>query len=216
MAHQIKNFIFDIDGTLIDTKEMYMPAMMDVLADHGYPIPKDQQEAAMTKWFGITGADALRDAGVKEADIPVLQKDWNERCQHRMNLIKVIPGIPEVLQKLHDRPDTKLAIATSKRHHEYFSQFADVYYFAKLFDVHILADDTTKHKPDGEPVTAAMKRMGDMDPATTVYVGDTINDGLAAHNAGVKFAGAIYKSAMPDKIADADFPLRHPEDLLTI
>lgn len=216
MANQIKNFIFDIDGTLIDTKEMYMPAMMDVLADHGYPVPEDQQEAAMTKWFGITGDDALRDAGVKEKDIPVLQKDWNERCQSRTNLIKIIPGIPEVLKQLHDRPDTKIAIATSKRHQEYYSQFADVYDFAQLFDVHILADDTKKHKPDGEPITAAMKRMGDTEPNTTVYVGDTINDGLAAHNAGVKFAGAIYCSAMPDKIADADFPLHKPEDLLNI
>lgn len=216
MANQIKNFIFDIDGTLIDTKEMYMPAMMDVLADHGYPIPKEEQEAAMTKWFGITGDDALRDAGVPEEEIPILQKDWNERCQGRTNLIKVIPGIPETLRKLHDRPDTTIAIATSKRHQEYYSQFENIYDFAKLFSVHILADDTKKHKPDGEPITAAMTKMSNVDPAATVYVGDTINDELAAHNAGVKFAGALYCSAMPDKIADVDFPLEQPEDLLKI
>ena len=28
----MKNFIFDVDGTLINTYEMYMPAMIDVLA----------------------------------------------------------------------------------------------------------------------------------------------------------------------------------------
>ena len=32
----ITNFIFDIDGTLIDTSEMYMPAMIMALADFGY------------------------------------------------------------------------------------------------------------------------------------------------------------------------------------
>lgn len=216
MANKIKNFIFDIDGTLIDTKEMYMPPLMEVLADHGYPIPKEKQEEAMTKWFGITGNDALRDAGVKESDIPVLQKDWNQRCQKRTNLIKVIPGIPEVLQQLHDRLETQIAIATSKRHQEYYSQFDNIYDFAKLFKVHILADDTKKHKPNGEPITAAMQKMNVTDREATVYVGDTINDELAAHNAGVKFAGALYCSAMPDKIADADFPLGRPADLLRI
>ena len=32
----MKNFIFDVDGTLINTYEMYMPAMIDVLAKYGY------------------------------------------------------------------------------------------------------------------------------------------------------------------------------------
>ena len=31
MAHQITNFIFDIDGTLINTYEKYMPPMIDVM-----------------------------------------------------------------------------------------------------------------------------------------------------------------------------------------
>lgn len=34
MAHQITNFIFDIDGTLINTYEKYMPPMIDVMEKH--------------------------------------------------------------------------------------------------------------------------------------------------------------------------------------
>lgn len=33
---KIHNFIFDIDGTLIRTFDMYMPALFAVLARHGY------------------------------------------------------------------------------------------------------------------------------------------------------------------------------------
>ena len=40
MMAQMKNFIFDIDGTLINTIDMYMPAMFEVLAKHGYQYTK--------------------------------------------------------------------------------------------------------------------------------------------------------------------------------
>ena len=39
---KINTFIFDIDGTLIDTFDMYMPAMVETLRKHGYPV-KDEQ-----------------------------------------------------------------------------------------------------------------------------------------------------------------------------
>ena len=32
----IKNYIFDIDGTLINTIDMYMPAMIETLEKHGF------------------------------------------------------------------------------------------------------------------------------------------------------------------------------------
>lgn len=44
MAQKIENFIFDIDGTLIDTIDMYMPAMIDTLAKHGHPVAPDKVE----------------------------------------------------------------------------------------------------------------------------------------------------------------------------
>ena len=44
MAQKIENFIFDIDGTLIDTIDMYMPAMIDTLAQHGHPVAPDKVE----------------------------------------------------------------------------------------------------------------------------------------------------------------------------
>ena len=50
---KINTFIFDIDGTLIDTFDMYMPAMVETLRKHGYPV-KDEQ-ATMKHLFGITG-----------------------------------------------------------------------------------------------------------------------------------------------------------------
>ena len=215
MAQKIENFIFDIDGTLIDTIDMYMPAMIDTLAQHGHPVAPDKVEQTKHDLFGITGRDALRLAGISEEEIPEMLKDWFDLAYQRADQAKVIEGIPEMLNTLANREDAKIAIATSKLADEYQEYFVNKYNFAKLFKVAVTSADTKKHKPDPDPILAAMDKMG-ADPATTVYVGDTINDMKAAHAAGAKFAGALYSSANPDSIKDADFPLMKPADLLEI
>lgn len=215
MAQKIENFIFDIDGTLIDTIDMYMPAMIDTLAQHGHPVAPDKVEQTKHDLFGITGRDALRLAGISEEEIPKMLKDWFDLAYQRADRAKVIEGIPEMLNTLANREDAKIAIATSKLADEYQEYFVNKYDFAKLFKVAITSADTKKHKPAPDPILAAMDKMG-ADPATTVYVGDTINDMKAAHAAGAKFAGALYSSANPDSIKDADFPLMKPADLLEI
>lgn len=215
MAQKIENFIFDIDGTLIDTIDMYMPAMIDTLAQHGHPVAPDKVEQTKHDLFGITGQDALRLAGISEEEIPEMLKDWFDLAYQRADQAKVIEGIPEMLNTLANREDAKIAIATSKLADEYQEYFVNKYDFAKLFKVAITSADTKKHKPAPDPILAAMNKMG-ADPATTVYVGDTINDMKAAHAAGAKFAGALYSSANPDSIKDADFPLMKPADLLEI
>lgn len=215
MAQKIENFIFDIDGTLIDTIDMYMPAMIDTLAQHGHPVAPDKVEQTKHDLFGITGRDALRLAGISEEEIPEMLKDWFDLAYQRAARAKVIEGIPEMLNTLANREDAKIAIATSKLADEYQEYFVNKYDFAKLFKVAITSADTKKHKPAPDPILAAMNKMG-ADPATTVYVGDTINDMKAAHAAGAKFAGALYSSANPDSIKDADFPLMKPADLLEI
>ena len=215
MAQKIENFIFDIDGTLIDTIDMYMPAMIDTLAQHGHPVAPDKVEQTKHDLFGITGRDALRLARISEEEIPEMLKDWFDLAYQRADRAKVIEGIPEMLNTLANREDAKIAIATSKLADEYQEYFVNKYDFAKLFKVAITSADTKKHKPAPDPILAAMNKMG-ADPATTVYVGDTINDMKAAHAAGAKFAGALYSSANPDSIKDADFPLMKPADLLEI
>lgn len=215
MAQKIENFIFDIDGTLIDTIDMYMPAMIDTLAQHGHPVAPDKVEQTKHDLFGITGRDALRLAGISEEEIPEMLKDWFDLAYQRADRAKVIEGIPEMLNTLANREDAKIAIATSKLADEYQEYFVNKYDFAKLFKVAITSADTKKHKPAPDPILAAMNKMG-ADPATTVYVGDTINDMKAAHAAGAKFAGALYSSANPDSIKDSDFPLMKPADLLEI
>lgn len=215
MTNKITNYIFDIDGTLIDTLDMYMPAMIETLRQHGYQVAPEDEEATMHRLFGITGKDALKLFGVKPDDIQSIRDAWFKLAYQREGRVKVFPQIPETLTTLSQQPGNQLAVATSKTKDEYQAHFQHQFDFAKLFNVVITSSDTSKHKPDPDPILAALDRIN-ADPASAVYVGDTINDLKAAHAAGVKFAGALYGSANPDTIKDADFPLEQPADLLKI
>lgn len=212
----IKNYIFDIDGTLINTIDMYMPAMTEILEKHGYHTDPADVEQKKHDLFGITGMDALKIAGVADDKLRrQMQQEWFKLAYQREDRIQVFDGIPETLLKLSQSPDIQIAIATSKLRDEYDHHFANLFAFAKLFDIVITSNDTDRHKPDPEPVLAALDQMHAA-PETAVYVGDTINDEKAAHAAGVKFAAALYGAATPEKIMDGDFLLHQPTDLLNI
>lgn len=212
----IKNYIFDIDGTLINTIDMYMPAMIEILEKHGYHTDPADVEQKKHDLFGITGMDALKIAGVTDGKLRrQMQQEWIKLAYQREDRVTVFDGIPETLTQLSKQPDVQLAIATSKLRDEYDHHFANLFAFAKLFDVVITSNDTDSHKPDPEPVLAALSQMHAA-PETAVYVGDTVNDEKAAHAAGVKFAAALYGAANPEKIMDGDFLLHQPTDLLNI
>lgn len=215
MSRQITNFIFDIDGTLIDTYDMYMPAMIEIMEKHGYYVAADQVEPLKKKLFGITGTDSLRLAGIKEADIPAMVDEWGQLAFSREDQVKVFPEVITTLTELAQRPDTHLAIATSKNKDAYANHFANMYDWAQLFGAVVTEDQTTNHKPAPDPILLAMKKLN-ASPESAIYVGDTINDLKAAHNAGIKCAGALYGSSQPQNIAQADFPLQSPSDLLKI
>src|SRR4029077_5445318 len=56
------------------------------------------------------------------------------------------------------------------------------------FKIVVTMDDVTKRKPHPEGL---LKILGGRDPATALYVGDNIDDALAARDAGVPFAAII-------------------------
>lgn len=209
----VNNYIFDIDGTLIDTFAMYMPALVETLEDHGYHFPDPAK--VERDLYGIAAVDALKKLGVPAEEIDTINEEWINRSYQHFDQVRVLPGIPATISQLAAKAGTKLAIVTSKTRAEYQRYFQDQYPFAENFAVVVTADDTTAHKPSPAPILKALDRLG-ADPTTAVYVGDMPTDLAAAHAAGIRFAGAEYGASDPEKIAAADLRLAQPRDLLTI
>ncbi|MCI1287097.1 MAG: HAD family hydrolase [[Lactobacillus] timonensis] len=211
----IKNFIFDIDGTLIDTFDVYMPVLFEVLADFGYHYTPEEEQRYSKEVFGIPGTESLEYIGIKKEDFQAVSDAWDEAASKRQKDATVIDGVPEMLAELSARPDVQLGIVTSKVRDEYEQYFRQAFPIAKYFSFAITATDTVRHKPYGDPLVKAMEDHG-LKAEETIYVGDTINDLKAAADAHTHFAGAVYESAMPEKLKDSEFLLKRPADLLNV
>jgi pyrophosphatase PpaX len=84
-------------------------------------------------------------------------------------------------------------------------------------DVLVCADEVTNPKPHPEPVEKAVELLG-ANPATTVYVGDSIHDMNSGREAGVRTAAALWGpfGRAHLETAKPDYWLEAPEDLVRL
>ncbi|MFC6290051.1 HAD family hydrolase [Levilactobacillus angrenensis] len=184
----MKNFIFDIDGTLLDTEAMYMKSLQAVLHDRGI----DREYAELAKTFGIPSRDAL--IRLKLADVDDILAEWGPRTQAYRDTVAVYAGVKQALADLK-AAGAGLAIMTSKQRYEYdrdvVSAGLDSY-----FSQAVVAEDIAHGKPAPDGILLAMQRLG-AQPENTVYVGDTVYDADASAAAHVTFGFAAWNGRTP-------------------
>ena len=185
----LSGFIFDVDGTLVDTNQMHVEAFVRAFGAYGYKVPPDRVFQEIGK-----GGDNLVPALIgKEADrkdgdaIRQLQPEEYRKIVEKKG-IRVFPKVPELIRALRDRA-IKTAIATSSnmKQLKVTEQFCGLE-LSKLVDVLVLADDAKRSKPAPDIVAAAVKKLG-MTPAQCAMLGDTPYDAISCLHAGVVCLG---------------------------
>ena len=126
--------------------------------------------------------------------------------------VKVFDGIEETLITLGERGIAK-GIITSRTREEFLVDFVPTG-LAKYFDTVICADDTTKHKPDPEPMKKYIEITG-CDPSKALYIGDTLNDMKCTDGTGVDFALALWGTRQKEEI-NAKYKIERPQQILDI
>jgi HAD superfamily hydrolase (TIGR01509 family) len=206
----VKTFIFDIDGTLLDTEAMYMKALDQVLRQHD--IHHSYEKLAET--FGITSLDALKRLAVPESLIQPILNEWAAAIPAFQREVHVYDGIETMLQQLNAVPGTQVAIMTSKQKFE-FERDVTPLGLDQYFSEFVFFEDTKRGKPAPDPILLAMKRLN-ADPAQTVYIGDTQYDLQAAHAAGVKFGLVAWGARKQPGVSAADYVLAFPDEIVTL
>lgn len=202
-----REFIFDIDGTLIDTEKAVMESLKQVLREMGKEEKKDEDLKFV---FGIPGDVSLKRLGIE--DVEKANGMWNRYMIERKGMIKEFEGIKSVLTRLKGK-GCKLGIVTSKTRKEYESEFVPLG-MAGYFETVICVEDAARPKPSGEPIREYLKRSG-TDSEEVIYIGDTAYDSQCAEEAGVNFGWAEWGKA-DGKGIKAAARLKRPEDILTI
>ncbi|HSF37244.1 MAG TPA: HAD-IA family hydrolase, partial [Nocardioides sp.] len=170
--------LFDLDGTLADTIPLivasYQHAFRSVLAE-------EVDEARARAWIGRPLLPALLEEAPDHGhDLDLAYREWN--LANTARLIRRYGGVPEMLLALADA-GVRTAVATSKRRETARLALEGVG-IDHLVDVVAALEDTTRHKPEPDPLLHAAASLA-VDPADCVYVGDATVDILAARAAGM-------------------------------
>lgn len=175
----IKAILFDVDGVLLDSMHANGAWYRTVLAHFGYAGPSD---ADMPTIHHLLAVDVFRRyiPGVTEDQLSAMMA-YGDHIDSDPALLRMPHGAQAVVQELADQ--YPLGIVT----HRTLSHLQELFHFYNKdwFRAHVVAEDTTKHKPDPEPLFLAAKRLH-VPAEHCVYIGDMPSDVEAGHAAGMK------------------------------
>jgi pyrophosphatase PpaX len=206
----LQTFLFDLDGTLIDSVRLILDSYHHTLAAHGLP-PRSDEEWLLGVGTPLTVQLAeWRDQGMLEALIATY-REFNLANHDRM--VTVYPGIVDAVTAIR-RAGRATGLVTSKNRPGALRGLT-LAKLERMMDVLVCADEVTNPKPHPEPVEKAVALLG-ADPVTTVYVGDSIHDMVSGRAAGVRTAAALWGPFGREHLEGAtpDYWLETPAELL--
>lgn len=199
-------FIFDIDGTILDTEKVVMKALRSVLTEEGIEYSEDQLRSVMA----FPGKETLKRLHVKDVDR--VHDRWIQAEIGLMHEVRIFPGMERVIRQLKAH-NLKLGIVTSRTKEEVEGGFS-LFGLNHYFDCILTVSDTKNHKPHPEPLLKCMAML-DANPRQTLYIGDSHNDMKCAKNARAKF-GLAYWGAKTTEGFEVDYLFKRPEDILSV
>ena len=212
MAYEI--YIFDLDGTLLDTLQDLAASVNYALRQHHMP----EHSIDDVRRFVGNGVRRLMERAIPEgAANPAFEAAFatfrKYYMEHSLDTTRPYDGIPELIHELKKRGcrmavvSNKMMAATQELVHHFFPEI----------EVAIGENEAAgiRKKPAPDTVFAAMKQLGE---GSAVYVGDSDVDLATARNSGLPCISVLWG------FRDRDFLLAHgattfveqPLDILSI
>lgn len=207
-------FIFDLDGTLVDTSPGIMRTVRHVEEVLGVPPIPDSD---LRRFIGPPLEDSfLRYHHVTPEGAKEMVACYRERYGTvGVGEAAVYPGIPEILDLIEGTPGAYAAVATLK-HHTMAEKSLAQFDLAKRFDA--IAAGTDEHPSKADLIRQVMADLHWADPAAVVMIGDSRYDGEGALEAGVDFVPLTYGFGFSEPGSldglPTVFTAEQPEDLV--
>lgn len=211
-------FVFDCDGTLVDSQHNIVMAMGEAWTRHDLPAPS---AADVRRVIGLSLEVAMArmlpsaDAGTHSAIANTYRKivhGLREGNAQGTAEEPLFPGIRELIEVLAG-PEVFLGVATGKNLRG-LEHTLSVHGLRERFHT-LQTGDKCRSKPDPEMVLRAMAETG-IEAASTVVIGDTSFDMEMAREAGATAIGVAwgYHEIAELHDAGAHAVIDHPADLL--
>jgi HAD superfamily hydrolase (TIGR01549 family) len=205
-------FIFDIDGTLVDSNELHVDSWDRAFRRFDKQFPREKLRAQIGK-----GSDQYLPEFLTSAEIDRFGKELDD---YRSDLFKKeylpkvrpLPKVRELFQRIRD--DNKRIVLASSGKKADTKYYIDLLRINDLIEGYTSGDDADKSKPAPDIFAASLKKLGNISDAVTV--GDTRFDIEAARKAGLRtiafLCGGTSETILREAGAVAIY--RDPVDLL--
>ncbi len=214
-----KLIIFDLDGTLSDTKGIVREIIYDTLTDLGIHV-----DSVQTIWDSIeqNGGEVFGNRSFVPNDYKdMIDREnydilyWKNYDRHFMTACdRIYDGIYETLDELKKRGHA-LAVLSNKNDRHVQPIIAKS--FPDTFDFILGALENIPHKPDPAGLLMICEKLG-FDSAEAYMIGDLAFDCKAAVNANAHFIGALWGYGGREKLTASGATLfaEKPTDILGI
>jgi HAD superfamily hydrolase (TIGR01509 family) len=182
-------FVFDLDGTLVDSVYQHVLAWQEALELGGIELAVWRIHRRIGMSGGLFVGALLRETGqpVDAELIARLQQAHTEAYRRRAGELRLLPGARELLARLTGT-GVPWAVATSG---EMAAARPALELLGVPAGVPVVTRDQVAHaKPDPDLFLAAAERLG-VDVADSVVVGDSVWDLLAARRARALGIGVL-------------------------
>lgn len=190
--------IFDMDGTLLDTKKALMVSIEKGLEE--FDLKKQYLgEELENNWGGDVLKQLVefidtnsqkhleRDQIIKKLTKHYTEETWNI-------FVKPFKGIREMLERLKM---SGISLNVYSNSPDYIAKSLIEYFFPGIFDIVLGLTDQIK-KPDADILKHLFVKYH-LDPFKVLMVGDTMTDYVTALNGEIDFAGAAWDDSLQVK-----------------
>ncbi len=210
----VRCVLFDLDGTLVDSRRDIAAALDDALGEHGIaPIGVDRLAPLVGDGVSMLIRRALTLTEMPLDLEPAVLPTYLEAYERRhLETTTAYAGVPEAIEALAGR-EVSMAVATNKPH-GFSVSILEHLGLMRYLRVVIGGDSMEHRKPAPEPLLAAVSAC-DALPEVSVIVGDGDTDMQAGIAAGLYTIGVTYgfRSAAHLAAAGADLLIDRMDEL---
>ncbi len=208
----VKLAVFDLDGTLVDSKYDLTDAVNFARQKYGFA-PLKVEEVASYLGSGITALvkSVLPKLEEKELENAVkIFKDFY--CEHLLDKTKPYDKVSQMLSGLKTRK-----VVLSNKTELFSKKIIENLGLKKYFEEVYGGDSFKEKKPSPVPIFEIMRRFS-LNKENIVMVGDGANDIGVGKNAGIRTVGVLYGYSSKQQMENLapDYTAQTPENVTEI
>ena len=194
----VRAFVFDLDGTLIDSKMDLVVSVNAMLRDIGREtLPADTVASYVGHGAPKLVASALG-PGAGDAELQkALQIFLAHYEAHKLDATRAYAGVEQGLAAIAKYPMAVLTNKPAKMSEEILNGLGLTRYFRRIYG----GDSFAKKKPDPVGAQSILQELG-VDPGEAAMVGDSDVDIQTARNAGMVAVGVTYGFGKHDAVLE--------------